>query len=298
MPQKGIFKGTEISNSALFLEYKIDADVNVTLLKINLQKLKNLENTTINVVLAFSKKTYAILNSEHPEGLKDFETLKGVNNLTMPSTQSDLLIWCYSEAKGDIFDFSFQANLLLDNLIELKTKEEGFKYHDSRDLMGFVDGSANPLDEERKDVALLKNNSAHSKGSFVFTQKWVHDLKSFNNNSEKTQEQIIGRTKKESIELEGDAMPLNSHVSRTDVKVKGETMKIFRRSYPFTNGKEHGLFFLGFAKSIDRFDIQLRRMIGDTEDKVSDRIMEFSDAKTGSYYFAPSENELNALLTE
>ena len=31
MPQKGIFKGTEISNSALFLEYKIDADVNVTI---------------------------------------------------------------------------------------------------------------------------------------------------------------------------------------------------------------------------------------------------------------------------
>ncbi len=111
------------------------------------------------------------------------------------------------------------------------------------------------------------------------------------------QEQIIGRTKEDSIELEGDMMPKNSHVSRTDVKVNGEAMKIYRRSYPYANEADQGLFFLGFAKNINRIDIQLKRMLGMTEDKVSDRLMEFSTPLSGSYYFLPSSKELSEILS-
>lgn len=132
---------------------------------------------------------------------------------------------------------------------------------------------------------------------FKKTQKWSHDLKSFHSNKVETQEQIIGRTKTDSIELEGDAMPHSSHVSRVDVKVNVEAIKIFRRSFPYANNNSHGLYFLGFAKTIDRFDILLNRMIGATEDNISDRMMEFTTPLTGSYYFALSNAELVNILT-
>ena len=37
-------------------------------------------------------------------------------------------------------------------------------------------------------------------------------------------------------------------------------------------------------------------MVGATEDKVSDRLMEFSTPYTGSYYFAPSRIQLIDIL--
>jgi putative iron-dependent peroxidase len=117
-------------------------------------------------------------------------------------------------------------------------------------------------------------------------------LPKFASKTIKEQEAIVGRTKEESIELEGDAMPMNSHVSRTDVSVDGVAQKIYRRSFPYGNVREHGLFFLAFSCQQSRFRIQLERMYGLTEDGVSDRILEFSKAVTGAYWYAPSQEDL------
>ncbi len=57
------------------------------------------------------------------------------------------------------------------------------------------------------------------------------------------QERAIGRTKPDSIELEGDAMPPDSHVSRTDLKRDGEAVKIYRRSCPVGTVRDAGLYF-------------------------------------------------------
>jgi len=92
-------------------------------------------------------------------------------------------------------------------------------------------------------------------------------------------------------------MPNNSHVSSVDLKVNGEAMKIYRRSFPFANTEDNGLFFLGFSKNIQRFDVQLKSMLGLSDDKITDRLMDFSIPQTGSYYFAPSSNELSKILS-
>ncbi len=106
---------------------------------------------------------------------------------------------------------------------------------------------------------------------------------------------MIGRTKADSIELEGDAMPATSHVSRTDVKLNGVAQKIYRRSVPFGGVAEHGLYFLAFSCDLARFDVQLRRMFGVSDDGLRDRLTEFSRPVTGSYWFAPAADELARL---
>lgn len=130
----------------------------------------------------------------------------------------------------------------------------------------------------------------------MLTQKWVHSLAAFNELSLNEQEQVIGRTKPDSIELIGDAMPANSHVSRTDVKSDGVALKIYRRSFPFGGAVEHGLYFLAFSCDPLCFDIMLQRMYGTSGDKIRDRLAEFSEAITGSYWFAPCSEELNIAL--
>ena len=163
--------------------------------------------------------------------------------------------------------------------------------------MGFVDGTGNPkTDYLRYQAAIIPEGKTGEGGSIVFSQRWEHNLQKFDHVSIKEQEGIIGRTKVEDVELEGDAMPHNSHVSRTDLKVDGEAMKIWRRSAPYVHGNKSGLFFLCFACNTQRIQVQLESMLGLTEDKVHDRLMEFSTPITGSYWFAPSQESLSDLL--
>ena len=159
-------------------------------------------------------------------------------------------------------------------------------------MIGFEDGTANPKsDDARADAALTDEG-----GSILLTQKWVHNLEKFEKIPVAEQEQIVGRTKYENLELQGDAMPSTSHVSRTDVDVEGVAQKVYRRSTPFGSVSEHGLYFVSFAKETQRHDIQLKRMYGETEDGLSDRLTEFSVAKTGSYWYVPPSGQLKAML--
>jgi putative iron-dependent peroxidase len=47
----------------------------------------------------------------------------------------------------------------------------GFVYRDSRDLTGFIDGTANPKGEAARDAALIPQGAAGAGGAFVLTQQ-------------------------------------------------------------------------------------------------------------------------------
>jgi len=295
MPQNAIF--TEGSTSTVFLEFRIKADADILKLKKSLIKVLEMSSDQLLILMSFNKSGYKKLGATPPDGLVDFEDLIGINNLKMPSSQSEIFIWAHGFSKSSIFDFSLQSKNVLNPFLTIELEQEGFRYHDSRDITGFVDGSANPKGDNRKQEALIPIGQPHENGCFVITQVWKHDLTSFHSHKVEEQEKIIGRTKEESIELEGDEMPNNSHVSSVDLKVDGEAMKIYRRSFPFANTADKGLFFLGFAKNIQRFDVQLKSMLGLSDNGISDRLMDFSTPETGSYYFAPSASELLEILT-
>ena len=94
------------------------------------------------------------------------------------------------------------------------------------------------------------------------------------------------------IWLQGDDMPADSHVSRTDVKKDGVAFKVYRRSAPYATLARHGLYFLAFARARERHQVQLERMYGVSGDGLHDRLIEFSRADTGSYLFAPGARAL------
>jgi len=149
----------------------------------------------------------------------------------------------------------------------------------SRDLSDFEDGTENPKTELTRKQATL--NSDHT--SFIVSQKWVHKLISWNKISLKEQEETIGRTKKESREL--DPLPKGSHVERTEQDVLGF---IFRQSQPFGDTKENGLRFIAYVKNLTIVDEMLKKMSG-ANDGIKDQIINRLSTNTaGAYWFVPN----------
>jgi len=293
-PQQAIFQ--ENSSKFYSLEYSLDLSLPLATLKSAINaSLSDISN--VNIVIAFGKQAWNTLQPNwQADDLIDFEAIEGVDGYSIPSTQRDLLVWLHSDNHDDNLDCVLKIQQALADVATLQLELPGFTYHDSRDLTGFVDGSANPKGDDQQLAALIPSGQQGEGGSYMLTQKWLHDLASFNQLSQEQQEKVIGRTKPDSIELEGNAMPEDSHVSRTDVKVDGTAMKIYRRSAPYGSATEQGLYFLSFAYEIKRFSIQLERMFGTTDDGLHDRLIEYSTPLTSSYWFAPSQQDLDNLL--
>lgn len=245
-----------------------------------------------NLVVAFGRDAWQKLAPDSmPDNFISFHPVLGAQDRIAPGTQADLLFWIHGAHHDRNFARALAIQVALREVATLELEAHGFSYLDSRDLTGFVDGTENPRATEARSVALIPEGQPGAGGSFVLSQQWVHELERFAQLGVAEQEHIIGRSKADSIEL-ADA-PETAHIRRTDVKVDGNALKIYRRSAPWGNMRENGLYFLAFSRELIRFAIQLDRMFGLAEDGVIDRLTEFSAPVSGSYFFAPSLEALS-----
>ena len=295
MTQAAIFE--PVHPHTYHLEYGRRPDSDLAAIKRAIRAVLALRSEFPGIVVGIGPALWSVLAPETvPEGMRAFDALESPEGLSAPSTQGDVFVWLHGTEIDRVFARARAAHAMLTDAFELIDETPGFEQSESRDLIGFIDGSANPEGEDQQLAALIPDTDPCAGGSFIMTQKWVHDLSKFNGLEISEQEGIVGRTKVDSIELEGDAMPADSHVSRTDVKVDGVAQKIWRQSTPFGSVEEHGLYFLAFSKELSRFDVQLLRMYGLTEDGLHDRLIEFSQAITGAYWYAPSETQLTEVF--
>ena len=213
----------------------------------------------------------------------EFAPIESIGGFTAPATQRDVFVWLQGTRRDELFARALAWGDALAPVADVASEEHGFRFRDSRDLTGFVDGTANPKEGARFAAALTEAG-----GSYVLAQRWVHDLNGFAALSVADQERVFGRTKADSVELTGAAMPKDSHVSRTDLP----GTKIFRRSAPVGGVRDPGLFFLAFGADVTRFQTLLGSMFGLTGDGRHDRMLKFSKPVTGSFYYAPPVAEL------
>ncbi|WP_040725882.1 Dyp-type peroxidase [Thiomicrorhabdus sp. Kp2] len=293
-PQAGIFY--ESAKHMYFLEYRLK--------EINNQEIKSaisraLQSEKVSVVISFGKSAWSKLQPAWlPATLEDFyEVTATEGGHRAPSTQTDLFFWLQGEDVGEVFDQAMHIQQQMKSVAKLTLDERGFDYHNHMDLIGFEDGTANPkTDELKRDAALIPAGLPGEGGSLVMSEKWVHNMEKWNQVPVHCQEAVVGRTKIENEELEGDAMPVDSHVSRTDLKVDGVAMKVYRRSAPFGSVKQNGLLYLAFACELKRFTSQLESMYGHNEEGVIDQLLNYSTAVSGSYCFAPAMEDLQEML--
>ncbi|EPB6465664.1 Dyp-type peroxidase [Cronobacter dublinensis] len=244
----------------------------------------------LGVVVAFGHTLWrSLANDESAAELKDFAPLgKGL----APATQRDVLIHILSLRHDVNFSVAQAALEAFGDALNVEEETHGFRWVEDRDLSGFVDGTENPAGEEkRRDVAVIQDG-IDAGGSYVFVQRWEHNLKQLNRMSVPDQEMMIGRTKAANEEIDGDARPVTSHLSRVDLKEDGKGLKIVRQSLPYgTASGVHGLYFCAYCARLYNIEQQLLSMFGDADGK-RDAMMRFTRPVTGGYYFAPSLTRL------
>ncbi len=257
-------------------------------------------NAQIKTGVAFGAALWKQLHEQSPEGFKTLESIQGA--FTMPAVPADVLIHIAS-ARADIcFALSQTFFEGIQDQVNVLDERVCFRYFDGRDITGFIDGTENPqFPDDRAETALLGDeHTIFADGSFVFAQRYAHDLEKWKKLKVDAQEQVMGRTKLESIELNDDVKPDNAHVARTVVEdEKGEELEILRHSLPYGDGKgDQGLFFIAYTKDLGRIDQMLERMFGTSGDGIHDRLLHFVTPLDGAYYFAPSEEMLEDVLKE
>lgn len=246
--------------------------------------------------VGFGSELWDVISpGKQPASLRPFKAIEALGR-SAPSTGGDMLLHIISKRQDLNFELAMRIRRQLGEKVEVMEEVHGFRYLDTRDLTGFIDGTENPKGRERAKVALIgSEDPAFTGGSYVFTQRYVHNLKKWATVPEGEQEKVIGRRKRDSRELPDRDKPPTAHISRVVIEEHGEEIEIVRHSFPYGNLSESGLFFIAYSKNLDIPEKMLSRMMGTTGDGLHDHLMEYSQAVSGATFFAPSLAMLRSL---
>ena len=242
----------------------------------------------VNLVAGFRPELWRNLVPEDmPHGLEGFNhDVLGRDGYTMPATQHDAVLWISGSAYDVVFDTARGAIVALDASASVAEETSSWPYRHDRDLTGFIDGTENPSLIEAPEFAVIPDGIPGAGGTILLLQKWSHDAGAWEGLPVARQEQVIGRRKDDSVEL--DDKPAESHVARTDQDQFG---KIFRRNMPYGTVTDHGTMFVGFSAEQRPLTAMLENMAGLT-DGIRDELTVYTTPLTGAYYFVPSTQSL------
>src|ERR1700677_1173994 len=244
----------------------------------------------LSCVMGFGSEAWdRFFGEPRPKDLHPFREIHGVHRAV--ATPGDILLHIRSVRMDLCFELATQIMTRLGDAVASSEEVHGFKYFDERDLLGFVDGTENPLDEGAIGPAIIRDeDAAFAGGSYVIVQKYLHDLKRWNELPVELQEKIIGRTKLSDIELDDAVKPTSAHNALTTIVENGEELDIVRDNMPFgeVSKGEFGTYFIGYAKSPHRIEQMLSNIFIGKAPGNHSRLLACTRAVTGSLFFVPS----------
>jgi len=245
----------------------------------------------VNLVAGFRPELWReVVADDAPVAEGFVRDLVGADGFVMPATQHDAVLWLSGSAYDVVFDAARGAIRELDRFAFPAEETSSWPYRHDLDLTGFIDGTENPTLIDAPDSVLIPDGRPGAGGTILLLQRWSHDAASWEALPIARQEQVIGRTKRDSVELED--RPADSHVARTDQERFGT---IFRRNMPYGSVTDHGTTFVGFSAEQQRLTSMLESMAGLT-DGVRDALTYYTKPLTGAYYFVPSTHGLRARI--
>jgi porphyrinogen peroxidase len=249
----------------------------------------------LSCVMGFGSDAWdRLFGGPRPKELHPFQEIQGAHHAV--STPGDILIHIRATRMDLCFELATQIMARLEGAVKVVDEVHGFKYFDDRDLIGFVDGTENPVGRAAAEAVLIGDeDGAFSGGSYVIVQKYLHDVQRWNELPIEAQEKIIGRKKLSDIELEDSVKPSNAHNALTTIIKDGRQIDILRDNMPFGEiGKgEFGTYFIGYAKSPGTIEEMLRNMFIGRPPGNYDKLLDFSRPVTGALFFTPSADFLD-----
>jgi putative iron-dependent peroxidase len=251
----------------------------------------------LSCVIGFGSELWdRLFGQPRPAELHPFREIRAGSRHAV-ATPGDLLFHIRAEREDLCFELATQIMLKLGESVVLADEVHGFRYFDARDLLGFVDGTENPVNQQAIDAALIgEEDSAFAGGSYVIVQKYLHDMAGWNALPTEAQERIIGRTKLSDVELDDAVKPTSAHNALTTIVENGQEVKIVRENMAFgqPGHGELGTYFIGYARSPRTTEQMLENMFVGRPPGNYDRILDFSRAVTGNLFFVPSQTFLDA----
>jgi putative iron-dependent peroxidase len=235
-----------------------------------------------------------------PAGLHPFrEILAGSRHAV--ATPGDLLFHIRASRMDLCFELATQIMARLGDVVTVVDEVHGFRYFDERDVIGFVDGTENPVGQAAFEAAIIGDEDpAFAGGSYVIVQKYLHDMDAWNALPTEEQEKIIGRTKLADIELDDATKPSSAHNALTTITSGGREVKILRDNMPFghVGADEYGTYFIGYARSPAVTEQMLLNMFVGRPEGNYDHLLDVSRAVTGNLFFVPSVPVLESLAED
>lgn len=230
-----------------------------------------------------------------PRELKRFEPVVGDKHMAV-STPGDLHFHLRAVNVSACLDMLTAIFDVLHPVANCVEEVQGFRYWDGRSILGFVDGTENPVGADRIRFGVVGDEDPfYEGGSYLFVQKYLHDMSAWARLTIEEQEKVIGRYKASDVEIPDAMKASNAHSALASIEDEnGNELKIVRDNMPFRSSSKHefGTYFIAYANKFSTIEKMLQRMfIGDPPGN-HDRILDFSTAHTGTLFFAPSLNML------
>lgn len=274
---------------------KLCADLSALLRAVG---FRDLEGRLTCVMAVGSTAWDRIFGTPRPKELHPFREIRGVHHAV--ATPGDVLFHIRSATRMDLcFELAALIMSRLGDAVAAADEVHGFNYFDDRDLIGFVDGTENPVADEAKNATIIgEEDPDFAGGSYVVVQKYLHDLHRWNQVPVGEQEGIVGRTKLSDIELDDSVKPSYAHNALTTIIENGEQIDILRDNMPFGDASkgEFGTYFIGYARSPRTIELMLENMFVGRPPGNYDRLLDFSRAITGSLFFVPSATFLDSVV--
>jgi putative iron-dependent peroxidase len=249
----------------------------------------------LSCVMGFGSEAWGCLfGAPRPQELHPFREIRGAH--TAVSTPGDILFHIRAAGMDLCFELATHIMARLAGAVSVVDEVHGFKYFDDRDLIGFVDGTENPVGAAAEAATLVGDeDAAFAGGSYVVVQKYLHDLERWNKVPVEEQENIIGRHKLSDIEQPDAMKKPYAHNVLTSIEANGEQLQIVRDNMPFGEiGKgEFGTYFIGYARSPRRIETMLENMFIGNPPGTYDHLLDFSRAVTGGLFFVPTATFLD-----
>ncbi|TMI21481.1 Dyp-type peroxidase [Candidatus Bathyarchaeota archaeon] len=246
---------------------------------------------TLSCVVGFGSDAWdRLFGKPRPAELHRFREIRAGERQAV-STPGDMLFHIRAQRMDLCFELETQIMARLGPAISPVDEVQGFRYFDSRDLIGFVDGTENPKGQDAIDATLIADEDPRFvAGSYVIIQKYLHDLAGWNMLPTEKQEKIVGRTKLNDVELDEKVKPTYAHNALTKIVENGKEIKILRDNMAFGHAgqKEFGTYFIGYSRSPRTIEEMLQNMFVGKPPGNYDRLLDFSRAVTGNLFFIPS----------
>lgn len=231
-----------------------------------------------------------------PADLHPFIALDGPRHHA-PATAGDLLWHIRAETMDVCFELAGRLMESMAGAVTVVDEVHGFNYFDNRDLLGFVDGTENPTGATADNATVIgAEDPDFAGGCYVHVQRYVHDMSAWRALSVDEQQNVIGRTKFDDIEMDDDVKPANSHIALNVITDEdGNELKIVRRNMPYgtVGNGEFGTYFIGYSRTPAVTERMLTNMFLGSPPGNTDRILDFSTAVTGGMFFVPTVDFLD-----